>query len=562
MASRPAFDRWFWLGLLLAAAVVVPRSILTLSWHCESTDDEYHLTRGLMFWCHSIPPELDLNDPPLGEAIVAAPLLLIPKSHPVPESEIHGRILSPETVLKIIAAWKALLFLPLAMVVFAWCRTLYGLRAGWLAWAMLLVEPNFAAHIPVAALDVLGVEAIVIACFLAWRYFQKPTGPRLIAAAFATAAAMLIKHTAIILPAVIVAMAIFWWILRPLRLHEPITRALPHRLQHGALAIGLVLLWMWMLLGFDISRSAQPAWPAGATPPGHALLQRRLPGGLYIRSVMFGMSHNAVGHQNYLFGRRKAAGWWYYFPVLATYKIPLGIGLVLLLGAASLFHRRGSFEGLGLLLPLLAWTALAMAQNVDIGFRHFLPAYVFMLMLASRCVQPAAIGWSIAAWTGVAAAAIRGASFHPDYISYINFPRDRAYLQISDSNIDWGQGIPQARRWLLAHPPKNGQPVSIETFGGHTAKPRLIAYYMRSTAAVPANGILPARGLLIISKVQVAGPYDRNKSFVPLRTLDPIAEIGHSMLVYDLDALRAAGKLPPARHPRRAPRQHSATDKH
>jgi hypothetical protein len=559
MASRPALDRWFWLGLLLAAIVVVPRSVLTLSWHCESTDDEYHLTRGIMFWRHSIPPELDLNDPPLGEAIIAAPLLLIPKENPVQGSEIHGRTVSPEAVLKIIAAWKALLFLPLAMVVFAWCRILYGQRGAWLAWAMLLVEPNFAAHIPVAALDVLGVEAIAIACFLAWRYFDRSTWPRLFAAAFATAAALLIKHTAIILPAVIAVMAILRWIVRPWHLREPIIRALPHRLQQGAVGIGVGLFSMWMLLGFDISRSAQPLWPAGASPPGQRLLQRRLPGGLYIRSVMFGMSHNAVGHQNYLFGRRKADGWWYYFPVLASYKIPIGIGLVLLLGAASVLRRRGAFNELGLLVPLLAWTILAMGQNVDIGFRHFLPAYAFMLMLAARCVQPPAMGWSIAAWTGVALAAIHGATFHPDYVSYVNFPRDRDYLQISDSNIDWGQSIPQARRWLLAHPPKPDQPVAIETFGGHTAKPRLIACYMRGTRAVPANGELPARGLLIISKVQIAGPYDRKKSFISLRPLDPIARIGHTMLVYDLDALRAAGKLPPVRHPRR---QRPATDKH
>src|SRR4051812_18891440 len=100
MTAPHTWDRSLWLAVLLAAAVVVPRAVLTMSWHCESTDDEYHLVRGVMFWHHAIPADLDLNDPPLGEAVVAAPLLVIPKRDGIAGSEIHERALSAETVLK------------------------------------------------------------------------------------------------------------------------------------------------------------------------------------------------------------------------------------------------------------------------------------------------------------------------------------------------------------------------------------------------------------------------------------------------------------------------------
>jgi hypothetical protein len=76
--------------------------------------------------------------------------------------------------------WKALLFLPFAGLVFHWCRRLYGLRGGWLGLALVLAEPTVAGHIAPAALDVLGMEAGLFACYFAWRYFEAPTRGRLV----------------------------------------------------------------------------------------------------------------------------------------------------------------------------------------------------------------------------------------------------------------------------------------------------------------------------------------------------------------------------------------------
>src|SRR5436190_19641851 len=69
--------RSFLLAMLLLAAVVIPRSILVADAHSESSDDEYHLMRGLMFWRHEINADIDLNDPPFGEGVLALPMLAI-----------------------------------------------------------------------------------------------------------------------------------------------------------------------------------------------------------------------------------------------------------------------------------------------------------------------------------------------------------------------------------------------------------------------------------------------------------------------------------------------------
>src|SRR5439155_9741525 len=160
-------------------------------------------------------------------------------------------------------------------------RRLYGIRAAWLAVAILCFEPNFAAHIPVGAIDVLGVEAIVITCFVAWRYFERPTIARLVPLCAALAAALLTKHTTIILPAVIIGFGIVRLIgragLLP-RLFDVAPKdgsagASPSRraslaLVYLLIAVPFVLVLMWAMTGFDISHpavtksaKAQAVWP-------------------------------------------------------------------------------------------------------------------------------------------------------------------------------------------------------------------------------------------------------------------------------------------------------------
>ena len=89
-----------------------------------------------------------------------------------------------ETIAVRTALWNSLLFAGFLGVVFTWCRAIYGDRPAWLAVALFVVDPNFTAHMPIPALDVLGVEGIVIAAFLAWRYFERPTTARLVAMGF------------------------------------------------------------------------------------------------------------------------------------------------------------------------------------------------------------------------------------------------------------------------------------------------------------------------------------------------------------------------------------------
>jgi hypothetical protein len=231
-------------------------------------------------------------------------------------------------------------------------------------------------------------------------------------------------------------------------------------------------------------------------------------------------------------------GWWYYFPAVATYKVPVGVGLVLALGLLSLGWRAPRWDEWGIALSLVAWALFMMNAKVNIGFRHFLPAYLFALAVAARPLALGGVRWAVPAWCGLAVAGLHAASFHPDYISYINYPRHKPHLAISDSNVDWGQGLKQARAWLEAHP-QHGRTVWLSYFGPDT---RDVRYYLGDRAVrLSEYDPSPARGLLIISPVHEAGTYNPAPHYAMLRAREPDAMIGHCWLVYDLDRPGGAG---------------------
>ena len=136
--------------------------------------------RGMHFLQHSLSTNTALNDPPLGEApgVDAAVRPHRPvgrKQRPNAPSLFHELIVSPTAVFVIIGIWKTLLFLPAVGLVFHWMRRVYGLGSAWLAAAVVCIEPNFAAHIPLPTLDILGVEGTLFGCYACWNYLRHPT---------------------------------------------------------------------------------------------------------------------------------------------------------------------------------------------------------------------------------------------------------------------------------------------------------------------------------------------------------------------------------------------------
>ena len=79
--------------------------------------------------------DLELNDPPLGEGIVALPMLVtnLMEGREPADDRLYDVPHRAETIAVRIALWNSVLFLGLLGVVITWCRRVYGTRPAWFA---------------------------------------------------------------------------------------------------------------------------------------------------------------------------------------------------------------------------------------------------------------------------------------------------------------------------------------------------------------------------------------------------------------------------------------------
>jgi hypothetical protein len=546
-------DIELFLVLLIAPGVLVPRGAVIALHHGPTFVENYHLYRGLLFLRQD---QVHLqstrwNDPPLGEALSAIPAWLnrVQMANPIYSAEYSFSVppakycyVLPTSIRVETAIWKSILFVPGLAVTFVWLRSIYSSASSWLGTSMVLIEPMLAAHLPLPALDGLATEAIVIAAWAAWRFVCEPTAGRQFAASATMALALLLKHTVVLLPAAALLMAGIAWFGR---------RATPGELgcnlKKMAVAAALVPPFVWIFMRGDVSVPQDFAdRPIFAK---NSLLASGIPTGLYVESIWEGMVHVAVGEQSYLLGHESMKGWWYYFPVVATYKVPIGIGAVLLLGLISLLWIKPRYEEWPLAIGALLWTATAMLQHIDIGFRHFLPALIFWLMLGSRAASSRHRIWPALCWLFLAASAVDTARWSPDFLTYLNFPRAFAWVDISDSNLDWGQATLELREWIQNRP-NDGRPIYVVYFGPQDQNlfkelgPRLTAFndnafhwVFRSPAASINPLAQPSYGIFLISEVLAGGHLDTSHQFTELHEKAPDGIIGHCILVYDLDRI-------------------------
>lgn len=147
-------------------------------------------------------------------------------------------------------------------------------------------------------------------------------------------------------------------------------------------------------------------------------------------------------------------------------------------GAIETRDQRGGFDrGAGYAcIPLVTlfvvyWMS-ALSTTLNIGHRHILPTYPPLYVVAG-----AGVAWiankTLARWMlvgGTIAAAAIALSTFPHYLAYFNgvVMRDDAYRHLVDSSLDWGQDLPALRDWLEANSPEKGdrtRRVFLDYFG-------------------------------------------------------------------------------------------------
>ena len=325
-------------------------------------------------------------------------------------------------------------------------------------------------------------------------------------------------------------------------------------LRDGAQILGLGLLVAILYCGSDWQ--AEPsfvAWAHGR--PAEALFAaplRWLADHLRIFSnggeaIVRQIRHNLRGHGVYLLGTSHPRAIWYYFPLLLTIK--LSEALLLALPVVALAQRRALRNW-----PLLLAAALVLYSltfRVQLGIRMVLPIVVFLAIGAGAALaeaMTATSGWrarlvaTYATLALVANAATAVASW-PDALVYVNRfwgGPSGGYALVSDSNYDWGQGIPALRRWQAA---EGGAPLAVWYFGTdpRAAEPPLQLLPLHTLPLASRDDVLSllhGRVLAVSATLRFGSGIDSEgyrQTLAVLAERPPSAEVG-TFLLYDFTA--------------------------
>ena len=164
-------------------------------------------------------------------------------------------------------------------------------------------------------------------------------------------------------------------------------------------------------------------------------------------------------HPGFLLGERSVKGWWYYYLLAMLVKIPIAVWILSLLGAAAALTKRyfSKIDWVFLLVPPLAFLFIASFINkVNIGVRHVLPVYPYLLVFAAAgfhflwITKKTFISRSAAVLLSLWVV-ISSALAFPNYLTYFNefaAAFGGSYNILNDSNISWGQDLKRLKVYV------------------------------------------------------------------------------------------------------------------
>lgn len=170
------------------------------------------------------------------------------------------------------------------------------------------------------------------------------------------------------------------------------------------------------------------------------------------------IKHNIRGHNAFILGHTYRRAVWFYFPIALTMKLTLTLlGSIAVIAAVRWQALRN--WACAVAAVLLVYT---LTCRVQIGVRLMLPLVAFLCvgvgaaaaiaLRDSRGMQRTLlVAWFVFAIPCSAFASLR---VWPHGICFTNKlwgGTTNGYLRLSDSNYDWGQGLPDLRQWQKQH---------------------------------------------------------------------------------------------------------------
>ena len=369
-----------------------------------------------------------------------------------------------ETILMWARLPMLMLTVLLGWVIFVFGRRLGGAWGGLLCLAAYITMPAFLTFGPLVITDTAISLFALLTVWALGELWRNPSSRNIRWFALALSGALLSKFSSGIL---LICAGCFVWSTRrwPVAGKPGAKRALWQGIGMAAAivyAVYFVLSWNQPV---DIPGFAGHPWLS--TLVGRPLM----PAWLFLRGLGF-MLLTSV-RPSFLLGHAYPHGVWFYFPVLLVLKsMPGFLGLLAMALVLALYRKRTvippelAAHWRAVWVSLIVFTIVCMLGTMDISIRHFTVPLVLVTMLLAPL--PGLIGgstkWRVLAAVLVASCLVGAVRAYPYYMQYSS-PSGRGrplYWLMSDSNVDWGQALPEVDQYARAHGLRE---VPIDSYG-------------------------------------------------------------------------------------------------
>jgi hypothetical protein len=462
-----------------------------------TSDEPYHLIRGLSFWWTGS-SQLSYAHPPLANAVTSIPSALFFEKTDFTEYPAwnEGKVerLSNAYFVKyykskarlqliISRIMMAVLGVLLGAYLFFLCRRHWGWWTAVIALSLFIFNPTLLAHgrlmttdLPMAFVTVLLVGEFIY-------FLQMPGIVPFIRIGAAVSVALLTKYTALPLVMFLGALGVVFALrgcarFRKRRISVRLFSYFAQIVLIGVMAIiSINAIYEFDRTFMTVEEILDEPEPFNSVTKyyGDEMLERsllaKLPSTLrvplpytYVLGLFSVAAHAERGHSSWFLGEKQKKGSPIYFPLLLLLKTPVVYWIFLIIGIIGFIHHPKPPGLLTLVTGSVVLFLLAMIipAKINIGVRHALPIVPLLAMLAARAIVRSASLASLleirkrplwiyrhAVYIGMTLLPIGVAATYPDFLGYFNMAIGRSLgHKISIIGEDWGQDEIQFAKYV------------------------------------------------------------------------------------------------------------------
>jgi len=367
--------------------------------------------------------------------------------------------------------WKArsvLILFPflLLFAIFFAVRSWFGDLAAAVAVLLFTFEPNLLSNGSLVTTDMAASAFMFISVGAAIEFTRRPSWLRMLGVSLAMGLALASKHSAVLLPVILLATMLVAQIVPGGQSRASYWRIAGSWVLMCVIGVGV----LWASYGFRyaaLPHEQQPSYDLAAT-----FAAEHMGHSVKATAVLFAAHHRLLpeaylagltdiftsdSRPTYFFGQRHPAGFWYYFPIALAIKLTIGMMAlcVLALCIPAVWKRYGGIVAPLLVFPAI-YLAIAMTGKLNIGVRHVLPVIPFLVVLAGlggAMLLRKSRGSALVAVALIAfflVSALRSAPHQLSYANEIFGGPNHLHRYLGDSNVDWGQSSDALLSYLQA----------------------------------------------------------------------------------------------------------------